>query len=447
MTLKPATNLIEAFRLCDPSRPVDGDDPRSRYVDLSPGRGYDGDVAEQCRRRIARSPEPLVQFIAGQRGCGKSTELRRLQSLLYEEGYAVAHLDLAADLDVEDIEPVDLMVAVLRNLEASLRRNRMAIDEGLLADSALWLGKAVLGVSRSRQITSALRADVGDEQAPLLARLLARLGAQIGSGGHVKQHLRWRLDPLVPQLQERARLPADAGRRAAHQQGKKDLVILLDHLDRLALREIGPGRTSHEVLFLERGDLFRGLGCHLVVAAPITLLFSPRMTELRSKFPHHHLLPAVKLTERSSHDRWLPGRELLRELLERRFDAGAVLAGGVDEILIAASGGHPQVLLTLTSYALDFVDEPPVPLGAARKAFRRLVTDFERSIPEAHFAELARVYKRQRVKPEPVYLRLLHDREILPYQYDQSWYEVHPAIMELLQFQEACEGVRKGIRR
>ena len=57
--------------------------------------------------------------------------------------------------------------------------------------------------------------------------------------------------------------------------GHKDLVVIADNLDRIALKDRGDGRTSHEVLFIERGQLLKGFGCHTVVTVPISLLFSP----------------------------------------------------------------------------------------------------------------------------------------------------------------------------
>ena len=97
----PATNLADAFNACDPASPLDAGDPR--YVDLTPGRGEEGSAVAQCRKRILRSSSPLVQLFAGHRGCGKSTELRRLQHTLEEDGYFVAFFKAEQSLDLEDI--------------------------------------------------------------------------------------------------------------------------------------------------------------------------------------------------------------------------------------------------------------------------------------------------------------------------------------------------------
>ncbi len=444
MTIQPATDLEAAWNLCDPAEPLVPVDPR--WIDLTPGRGDEGAAADQCRKRILRSVRPQVQLVCGQRGCGTSTELRRLEGDLETAGYAVAYLDLAADLDLEDVAPTDVAVAILRRLEASLRRSGVELDGELVADAALWLGKAAWGAVRRNQIESRVRSDLAADGTPLLARVLARLAGQIRTGGWAKADVRRSLDPHLWQLLARIERLVGAAREAVKKKGRDDLVILVDHLDRAALREHGAGRTNHDVLFLDRGEILKSLGCHTVIAAPVTLFFSPRLPEVRAIFPHRHLLPAVRIAERASRAPWAPGRELLRRLLGRRIDLEALLRPGVDDVLIAASGGHLQLLLTLVRSALDFADRPPVTLEAARNGFRRLVNDYERSIPEDCWRPLARVDRFLRLRSDRLHQRLLFDLHVLAYQNGECWYDVHPAVMELAPFRDAYERLEQEIK-
>ncbi len=445
MTIQPATTLEAAWNLCDPAAPLDPDDPR--WVDLTPARGDEGAAADQCKKRIQRASNPLTQLICGQRGCGKSTELRRLRRDLEADGAAVVALDLAADLDLEDTEPTDVVVAILRQLEAGLRRSGTELDGQLLADTALWLGKTAWGATRRNQVEARVRADLGGAGTPLLAKVLARLSGQVRAGGWAKTDVRRNLDPHLWQLMARLQQLVDAAREAVKKQGRSDLVLLVDGLDRVALREHGSGRTNHDVLFVDRGALLTSLGCHVVFAAPVTLFFSPRLPEVRSVFPYRHLLPAVRIAERASRSPWVPGRELLRDLLGCRVDLGTLFRPGIDDILIAASGGHLQLLLTLVRSALDFVDQPPVPLEAARNGFRRLVNDYERSIPEDAWPKLARVDRFLKLKSDARHQRLLFDLNVVAYQNGECWYDVHPAVMELQPFRDAYKRLEKEIKK
>ncbi len=137
----PATTLTHAFTACDPPRPPEAGDPR--WVDLAAGRGDEGSAVAKSLLRILRSDRPLVQLLAGNRGCGKSTELRRLQLSLEQDGYFVAYFEVDGDLDLEDTEPPDILLAFIRNLEAALREKGIGIKKALLEEFCLWFGDAV----------------------------------------------------------------------------------------------------------------------------------------------------------------------------------------------------------------------------------------------------------------------------------------------------------------
>ncbi len=432
----PARSLEDAFNACDPAQPLPAGD--ERYVDLAPGRGSDGNAAAQCQRRIVRSERPLVQLFAGHRGCGKSTELRRLQSDLEKEGFFVAYIEAHRDIDLEDTEPTDILLSLIRSLDLSLRNAGIEVSEKLLDDFTAWFAEVVLERTQRTEIEAEVRseAEVGG-RFPLFAKLLARFAGWIKTGTESKRQIRQSLDPQISQLLARGKLFVTEARLAVRKQGKKDLVLIVDSLDRVALKDLGDGRTSHEALFIERGDLLHGLGCHMVVTVPISLLFSPKAANLGAVFPDRHVLPMVEIAERSTQARFDAGQDLLRELLEHRLDLDVVFASNDLDKLIAASGGHPRHLMTLVRYALDFVDTLPLGEEAIGKAFMRLVNDFDRSIPHYHWPLLVDVHHEQAVKNDADHQQMLFNLSVLEYQNDERWCDVHPAVLETRAFKEA----------
>jgi len=432
----PASNLEDAFNACDPAQPLPAGD--ERYVDLAPGRGSDGNAAVQCHRRIVRSEKPLVQLFAGHRGCGKSTELRRLQSDLEQEGFFVAYIEAHKDIDLEDTEPTDVLLSLIRSLDLSLRQAGIEVSEKLLNEFTDWFAEVVLEKTQRTEIEAEVRseAEIGG-RFPLFAKLLARFSGWIKTGTESKKQVRQRLDPQLSQLLARGKLFVTEARRAAKEKEKKDLVLIVDSLDLIALKDLGDGRTSHEALFIERGNLLNGLGCHMVVTVPISLLFSPRASNLGAIFPDRHILPMVKIAERSTRVRFDTGRALLKELLKHRLALNVVFEGRTLDKLIEASGGHPRHLMTLVRYALDFVDELPLAEEAIDRAFKRLVNDFDRSIPHNHWPLLVEVHAQQAVKNDAEHQLMLYNLSVLEYQNDERWCDVHPAVLETRAFQEA----------
>lgn len=444
----PARNLKDAFNACDPTQPLAAGD--ERYVDLAPGRGEEGGAVHQCLQRIERSNQPLVQLFAGHRGCGKSTELKRLQGDLEKAGYFVAYIDADADLDFEDTEPVDILLALLRNLDLVLREEGIQVKVDLLEDFLAWFDEVTGESTRTREAGATARGEAEIKgKIPLFAKLMARLTGWVKTGSTSKETIRRQLDPLISQLLQRMKNFTLAAAQAAKKQKEaKDLVVIVDSLDRIALKRLpegGPdsGRTTHEMLFIERGELLKGLGCHTVYTVPISLMFSTQLPNLNNIFPDRHIVPMVKVQDPTNGKHWDPGRDLLRKLLAQRLDLETIFKDGAVDALIDGSGGHPRQLMNLARYAFDFTDNLPVTQDSVEKAKRRLTNDYGRSVPEEHWRLLARVHESQAVQNDTAHQEMLFNLSVLEYQNEERWCDVNPAILTLPPFEKALKQLRQ----
>lgn len=437
----PATTLKDAFNACDPSEPLSAGD--ERYVDLAPGRGDERGAVGQCCRRILISNRPLVQLFGGHRGCGKSTELRRLQERLEGEGYFVVYVEAENDIDLEDTEPVDVLLSLVRSVHQKLVDDEIEIPEEQVDEFMLWFAEVVLETTDRREIAAEVVSEAEVSGRVLFAKLLARFRGWIKTGRESKRRVRQSLDPQMSQLLERTSLLIGSARSEIEDRGFEGLVVIVDSLDRVALKPLPDGRTSHEVLFVERGDLLKGLGCHTVITVPISLLFSPQLPGLKAIFPDQHLLPMVKIQQPATREPWPEGEQLMLDLLAQRIELGTALDVDVARDLVRASGGHPRILVLLVRYALDFVDELPITREAAAIAIRRLTNDYGRSIPEQHWSLLAEVHREQQVKNDTEHQQMLFNLSVLEYQNERRWCDVQPTVLRLPPFQRALAAARE----
>lgn len=436
----PATNLDDAWNECDPAESLPDDD--LRWVDLAPGRGDEGSVVAQCRKRIIRSRAPLVQLLAGHRGSGKSTELQRLAGELREAGFFVAIFGIQEDLDLEDTEPPDILLAVIRQLELCLRKANFHLSTSLLEDLESWFGEVVLDAVERTALEAVVKSEIGlGGEVPLFAKLLARFTGQVKTGTESKQHVRRKLEPQVSQLAERTRTLVSAARAKVRSAGHEDLVVIVDGLDRIALKTRSDDLSSHETIFIDRGELLKSFGCHTVIAVPISLVFSSQSANLQATFPDIHVLSMVKINEQGSEEPWIPGRQVLRELLDRRLDIEQLCEPGVAEYLVDQSGGHPRILMQLMRSAIDFTEGDRVSQKAATKACGRLANVYSRSVPEEHWIHLARVHRTRKVKNDQAHQQMLLNLSVLEYQNTERWCDVLPVVQGLTPFQMALESL------
>ena len=111
-------HLYNAF---DPFRPLPAGDPT--YVDCREVRG-DGDILEDLGKRMRRSDRMTCQLYAGHRGAGKSTELLRLKQYLEEQKFYVVYFAAdEEDIDPEDAQYTDILLACTRHLLEDLKNS------------------------------------------------------------------------------------------------------------------------------------------------------------------------------------------------------------------------------------------------------------------------------------------------------------------------------------
>lgn len=111
--------LKRLYNAFDPFRPLPAGDPA--YVDCTDVRG-DGDILESLGREILYSDRITCQLYAGHRGAGKSTELLRLQQFLDEKGFFVVYFAAdEEDIDPEDVQYTDILLACTRNILAAFK--------------------------------------------------------------------------------------------------------------------------------------------------------------------------------------------------------------------------------------------------------------------------------------------------------------------------------------
>ena len=119
-----AKTIAEAYRACNPDKPLPPDD--DRYVDLTANRGVK-QIAGTITRNIARSEQDaqLKILFTGHRGSGKTTELLRLQHTLEEKQFFTIYMDIEELLNVDDLDHLDVLVVIAKQVQAGLDERGM----------------------------------------------------------------------------------------------------------------------------------------------------------------------------------------------------------------------------------------------------------------------------------------------------------------------------------
>jgi hypothetical protein len=442
-----ATNITETYNAVNPEQPLAPGD--QRYVDCAPWRGEEhlvNMIAQRINRAQAATPaQPLKQLVAGHRGCGKSTELLLLKDRLERDGYFVVYFDAALEIDMNDVDYADILLAMMRQLDMQVRQSELGLklDAARLDDLALRLAKVTLEKEDRETVENTLESEFRVEpQIPFFAKMMAAVRGFITSGSTYKKQLRVEIQQRTAQFLEDLNDLIDQLQLQIRTRGKNGLVIVIDSLDRIIPHELDEKgtRTTHSAIYLEHADHLKAPRCHAIYTVPISIYFNENLSKVYPDLPL--MLPMIKVFEENG-EICAQGLEAMRRIVAERLEIEMIFEDekSVDK-LCRASGGHIRDLMHLMRYACDYSAERISPL-AGDKAIRALVREYDRLVKDADLPRLVKVHREKRLPSDAEYAFLPYHLIVLEYQNGERWADLHPAVQETRKFREAWENEEK----
>jgi hypothetical protein len=428
---QPATNLRDAYRAFDP-RPLPSGDPY--YVDLTQAR--ESRAAEKLKDMIDLCEESHAAIaFSGHRGSGKSTELLHLRDALRGSCFGI-YLNIVDYLDAFDLHYTDLFLLVARRVLDELREAEIKLSSNLLSDVEAWFRT----VTKETEESVALSAGVSTEakagvEIPFIAKLLAKLTADVKAGSSNKVSTRQELDRYFSALVSYTNALLTEASSALKAAGRPySILILLDNLDRV------PPDKSEDLVFTH-GSQLQNLQCHAVYTISIDTFYSGQ--GIGTVFPRNVILPNVKLRKgKADSEPNAAGVKALLEIVARRIDTASLLdPPDLARRAIDLSGGSVRQLMRLMTEAilsargrkLEKLDSEAVEDGG-----RALRQEFERLLTPEDYKLLAATAQDKSIEKTSAYMQLLRNLSILEYNGKEVWHDVNPLIEPIDAFKRAC---------
>ncbi|HLO93392.1 MAG TPA: hypothetical protein VK195_03680 [Burkholderiaceae bacterium] len=314
------------------------------YVPNLHGTGAE-DVVALLDRALRRShSDGQLYYFSGQRGTGKSTELRRLEILLNGQAGTRAYIIDALDYigDTHPIDTLDLLLVI-----AAAFADRLSQDDALGRDQdpqesplqrfTHWLGTEV---EISGVTLGGVKAEFKKQQQSIVQRLRAfDLSRQERVMAECRQHI----GQMAEAVQRLWQAPK--------------IVLMVDSLERL--RGIGKEATEmfDRVVKVFDGDMnqLRVPGLHMVYSVPPYLPYLTNIKALVQLF----MLASVRVCEPPAKARRKPragGLDAMRQVVARRCPRWRELLdeAALDRLIMTSGGDLRQLLRRLL---LDTLDE------------------------------------------------------------------------------------------
>ncbi len=429
--------IAEIYSSFEPFQPPS----REAYVDCQTVRGR-WNVLRELGRKIERSELPTCQLYTGHRGVGKSTELLRLKEDLELKNYLVVYFAAdEQDIEPQDTEYADILFACTRHLveKVKLKNYNPILD---------WLK------SRWQSLRDLALTEVSFEGLSLEGQIaqFGKITTNLRAVPDMRREVRQKINANTPSLLKALNDFIDEA-LASLPNKYRGLAIIADNLDRIVETKRLGEFSNYDEIYLNRSELLRGLNCHVIYTIPIAMVYSERAPRLEDVFDKPHVLPMVMVRNPDDSPNAM-GVNKLRELITKRLelidpslaktlDSEVFASTDLVERLCLMSGGHVRNLMQMIQRALDWTDVLPITAEAVQIAIEEARDTYRNAIQEDQWPVLAAVRASKQIGNNPQTLRLLLNRCLLEYRYydDQMhlhrWYNVHPLIEEITQFQTA----------
>lgn len=455
------TNLGPAMSLNDSAsrlqlQPLQPDD--QLYAPLDKARAtQELSKLEIFLRNSAKTPNAFAKCaFVGNRGSGKSTYLFHLEHELEQaKFFTPVHVFLDPSLE-SDCDYSDLFLLMVNEIADQFQKREHPVDPAELAKVSLWFAEITLDKNSEWKKEIGLTAEAEASSRTgipgiLSLKILSKLRSMIVGSETSRKQIRQRLQNYASDLRERMNDFLDHARVILKTAGKPDrLLIVQDNLDRLGPREVA------QRLFTTGGDMLIDIRADIIYTAPSALNLAP--LDLSRIFPHVFTMPNVKVRLRSgkTHKAGIDG---LVALIGRRLSLGLIFESEkVARFLAEKSGGSVRDLIRMLDDAqlqaqVDGKDR--VDMASAKAAVRKAATNFTRLLRpgSVYYPILADVHltktefgvpegeatKKGVADAREFFAELIGNGSVLEYNGDDSWHDVHPAVCEIQQFQDALD--------
>ena len=432
-----ATQLTEIFSRFT-SEPIEIGKLESLYVPTKLGRG--DDPTRGMKLYLESSAKPVKILFAGYRGCGKSTELNKLQSEI-QTRFAVLNYSIMEESDPMSLTYIDLLIITMEKLFDFAEKENLDISKAYLNSIQGWLATKEIQEIREKYVGAETEFGVDAQfTIPLLSKFFAKLKLAGKTSKNFKEVLKKEDNPRLSELIFRCNDLIREISRIGRRKGYRDVVIIIEDLDKVPI-------DRAESLFLNYASQLVQLESYVIFTFPITLLYNQKFNIIRQYFDNDFELPMIKVYNKDGSES-IEGRRILREIVSKRMVLSLFDSPQLLDTLISYSGGCLRDLFRMiiesASSAL-IMENPKIMEGDTTKGIQRLKNDYANTISDNrkadktfiaakdYFETLVQVAKSTTKKPDntEALLDLRQNLCVLGYN-GENWVDVHPLVKDIL---------------
>ena len=354
------------------------DDDSELYVDMAKGRGdfsmtplyRDLGIKRDNGLTLHKRQDKEYIVFCGHRGCGKSTELRRLAIELHRPNlYFVIFSDVSKRLDFTNLQYPDVLMNLVESLLMKLDEYELKIPNELLDKLGHWFTEKVISQTKARD--SSLEIKTGAEmksEIPFLSKLFASLTSSFKTNVTYKDELRRSIKNNFAHFAVIFNQLIVAAEQAVEEKGiGLKILFVVDGTDKL-------NHDDAKRFFIHDAHQLQLVSSNFIYCCPFNLLHEGNAVQQGFK---HHILPMIKITEKDGTS-FSPGYAVLRQMILKRADFSLFENEETLDKVITFSGGSPREILKILERGFSLTETESFDAITIDRAVNALATDYRR---------------------------------------------------------------------
>jgi hypothetical protein len=420
-----------AYQLFKPEEPLASpEDLKNFYVQR------DNSPVDRLVSLLEMEDDPAKFLLAGHRGGGKTTELRRLEQKLADK-HTVIWIDTQTALDRYNIGYAEVVVLIGLQIASQAIQSNWLFNKEKLLNALQDSLQTVVYQDKGSQAEGLGMPEFIEKAGVILKRGLTR---EVTKTVNVR--------PLLSEIIIRVNNIIEA----AEKEQKQRLLIIVDGLDR---------HDQVTALEMFSSPLLIELNCHIIYSIPISLRYSPSFRQPMESFQKCLDLNNPPVFE--SNDNLCPtsnpnriGREILINVINKRLvSLGDSYKGLFNpdalELICEKSGGVMRDLVRLARTACEIGLRNKfnlIDLETAQESVREVRREY--NLSDYHYPELDLIHRTGKLTTKAHSLpgkgefiicdELLQNKLVLGYynSRQESWFDINPILIEDLKRWQAA---------
>ena len=363
----------------------------------------------------------FIHLLLGHRGCGKSTEINKLEVRLKEAGFAVRKIDCQTEANLATLKVEDILIFISNALLDICEEKNIDIDPSDVEKLKYYFDTIEKIITRKTGKTASGGVGGGINLNLQVFKLTAEAKGQImGSSDEITTVRRnlinyfdeWNvcIDNIIEKIREK--------------DDQKYPIIIFENFDKI--RE-----TERAIDMFTKGYL-DNIRTPVIYTFPISLSYSEKFGTIE-QYVSSHVFPMIEVNKKTG-EKNEAGYEAIKKIIAKRASLDFFEEDAVN-LLIEKTGGCLRDIFKMTVQALRYTDRQSKErvgvkeVGWALEDERSLIT---RRITMKDYPALNEIYKtKAEIEDKSTMLRLLEAHVVLEYN-GERWHDLHPLIYDFL---------------